>query len=147
MHTRMSLDENGPTRPALQKKGFCTFPLLSHVEVAGKAHAFECFQGCLKFTPQLQVEKEKKGHFLRQTRSSLSEATMKGFIVILLIALSVQASLPGGLATKTRMDEHLTISSGALGALVMVKSSSTLADAFLGRRRRRRGCVFGCGKG
>ena len=63
---------------------------------------------------------------------------MKIFAVIVLVILSVQAFLPGGLATKATTDGRLTVSSGALGALVMASSSGNLADANRRRRRRRR---------
>ena len=64
---------------------------------------------------------------------------MKCFLFVLFIALSVQAFLPKGLATKTTTDiGRLTTSSGALGALAMVSSSVNLVDAVPGRRRRRR---------
>ena len=65
---------------------------------------------------------------------------MKIFVVLLLLALSVQAFLPGSVAKRAPTDgsRHLTPSSGALGALVMAGLGSNLADAIPGRRRRRR---------
>ena len=63
---------------------------------------------------------------------------MKSFVVILLIAASVHVLLPAALATKTTTDGRLTISSEALGALVIATSSCNFVDAVPGRRRRRR---------
>ena len=64
---------------------------------------------------------------------------MKIFVVLLLLALSVQALLPGGLAKKAPVDGRLTVSSGfALGALTMASSSGNLQLADASRRRRRR---------
>ena len=62
---------------------------------------------------------------------------MKIYVVLLFLALSVQAFLPGGMAKREPTDGHLTTSSGALGALFVVSSSVNLADAVPGGRRRR----------
>ena len=54
---------------------------------------------------------------------------MKLFMLLLLVNLSLLAILPNGLATKTTTDGRVTVSSGALGALVMASSSGNLVDA------------------
>ena len=72
---------------------------------------------------------------------------MKSSMISLVFAVSVQAFITDGLATKRTTDRRLAVSSGALGALLVVSSRVNLADAIPGHRRRRSGVIHVCPEG